>query len=70
MLLEFVLDERVPVITLNRPHADNAITTELAVQFIEVLETIAARPSVRVAVLTSAGTGPCPSVVTCTNARR
>jgi hypothetical protein len=48
VLLEFVLDERVAVITLNRPHADNAITTELALQFIEVLETIAARPSVRV----------------------
>ncbi len=55
VLLEFVLDERVAVITLNRPHADNAITTELAVQFIEVLETIAARPSVRVAILTAAG---------------
>lgn len=55
VLLEFVLDERVAVITLNRPHADNAITTELAAQFIEVLETIAARPSARVAVITAAG---------------
>jgi hypothetical protein len=55
VLLEFVLDERVAVITLNRPHADIAITTKLAVQFIEVLETIAARPSVRVAILTAAG---------------
>ena len=43
------------IITLNRPHADNAITTELAAQLIEVLETIAARPSVRVAILTGAG---------------
>ena len=40
------------IITLNRPHADNAITTELAAQLIEVLETIAARSSVRVAILT------------------
>ena len=55
VLLEFVQEGRVALITLNRPHADNAITTELAVQFIEVLETIAARPSVRVAILTAAG---------------
>ena len=46
---------RVAIITLNRPHADNAITTELAAQLIEVLETIAARASVRVAILTGAG---------------
>jgi len=45
----------VAIITLNRPHADNAITTELARQLIEILETVAARPSVRVAVITSAG---------------
>ena len=43
------------VITLNRPHADNAITTELAAQLIEVLETIAARASVRAAIITGAG---------------
>ena len=43
------------IITLNRPHADNAITTELAAQLIEILETIAARPSVRVAIITGAG---------------
>lgn len=55
VLLEFVSDGRVAIITLNRPHADNAITTELAAQLIEVLETIAARPSVRVAILTGAG---------------
>ena len=36
-------------------HADNAITTELAAQLIEILETIAARSSVRVAVITGAG---------------
>ena len=55
MLVEYVSDGRVAIITLNRPHADNAITTELAAQLIEVLETIAARPSVRVAILTGAG---------------
>ena len=55
VLVEYVSDGRVAVITLNRPHADNAITTELAAQLIEVLETIAARSSVRVAILTGAG---------------
>ena len=55
VLDEYVSDGRVAIITLNRPHADNAITTELARQLIEILETVAARPSVRVAVLTGAG---------------
>ena len=55
VLVEYVSDERIAIITLNRPHADNAITTELAAQLNEVLETIAARPSVRVAILTGAG---------------
>jgi enoyl-CoA hydratase len=55
VLMDYVSEGRVAVITLNRPHADNAITTELAAQLIEVLETIAARPSVRVAILTGAG---------------
>jgi len=55
VLVEYVSGGRVAVITLNRPHADNAITTELAEQLIEVLETIAARPSVRAAILTGAG---------------
>ncbi len=55
VLTEYVSGGRVAVITLNRPHADNAVTTALAAQLIEVLETIAARPSVRVAILTGAG---------------
>ncbi len=55
VLVEYVSGGRIAIITLNRPHADNAITTELAAQLIEVLETIAARPAVRVAILTGAG---------------
>jgi enoyl-CoA hydratase/carnithine racemase len=55
VLVEYVSGGRVAIITLNRPHADNAITTELAVQLIEILDTIAARPSVRVAIITGAG---------------
>jgi hypothetical protein len=41
VLEEYVSGGRVAIITLNRPHADNAITTELARQLIEILETIA-----------------------------
>ena len=48
-------DDRVAVVTLNRPHADNAITTEMGARLTEVLETIAVRPAVRVVVLTGAG---------------
>jgi enoyl-CoA hydratase len=55
VLVEYASGGRVAVITLNRPHADNAITTELAASLIEVLETIAARPTVRAAVITGAG---------------
>jgi len=55
VLVEYVSGGRVAIVTLNRPHADNAITTELAAQLIEILETIAARPSVRAAILTGAG---------------
>ena len=55
VLIEYVSGGRVALITLNRPHADNAITTELAAQLIEVLETIAASITVRVAIITGAG---------------
>jgi enoyl-CoA hydratase len=55
VLVEYVSGGRVAIITLNRPHADNAITTELAASLIEVLETIAARATVRVAIITGAG---------------
>jgi enoyl-CoA hydratase len=44
----------VALITLNRPH-DNAITTEMGARLTEVLETIAVRPAVRVAIITGAG---------------
>jgi enoyl-CoA hydratase len=56
VLLEYSDDERVAVITLNRPHADNAITTEMGALLTEALETVAVRGSVRAAVITGAGT--------------
>jgi enoyl-CoA hydratase len=55
VLVEYVADDRVAIITLNRPHADNAITTEMGAGLTEILETIAVRPAVRVAVITGAG---------------
>ena len=55
MLLDYLSDGRVAVITLNRPHADNAITTEMGALLTEVVETIAVRTAVRVVVLTGAG---------------
>jgi enoyl-CoA hydratase/carnithine racemase len=55
VLVDYVSGGRIAIITLNRPHADNAITTELAAQLIEILETIAAKPSVRVAIITGTG---------------
>ena len=55
VLVEYGSDGRVAVITLNRPHADNAITTEMGARLTEVLETIAVRPAVRVAIITGAG---------------
>ena len=55
VLLEYTAEDRVAVITLNRPRADNAITTEMGALLTEVLETISVRSSVRVAIITGAG---------------
>jgi enoyl-CoA hydratase len=55
VLLEYAAGEQIALITLNRPHADNAITTEMGARLTEILETIAVRPSVRVAIITGAG---------------
>jgi enoyl-CoA hydratase len=53
--LEYLSDDRVAVLTLNRPHADNAITTEMGARLTEVLETVAVRTKVRVVIITGAG---------------
>jgi enoyl-CoA hydratase/carnithine racemase len=55
VLLDYLSDGRVAVITLNRPHAGNAITTEMGALLTEVVEAIAVRTAVRVVVLTGAG---------------
>ncbi len=55
VLLDYLADGRVALVTLNRPHADNAITTEMGALLTEVVEDIAVRTAVRVVVLTGAG---------------
>ena len=55
VLVDYLSGDRVAVITLNRPQADNAITTEMGARLTEIVETIAVRPAVRVLVLTGAG---------------
>jgi enoyl-CoA hydratase/carnithine racemase len=55
VLLDYLSDGRVARITLNRPHADNAISTEMGARLTEVVEEIAVRTAVRVVVLTGAG---------------
>jgi enoyl-CoA hydratase/carnithine racemase len=56
VLVDYLADGHVAVITLNRPHADNAITTEMGARLTEILETIAVSSAVRVAIITGAGT--------------
>src|SRR5438045_8870458 len=55
VLVEYTHDGRVAVITLNRPHADNAITTEMGARLTEIIESLAVRPAVRAVILTGAG---------------
>ena len=56
VLLDYTDGGHVAVITLNRPQADNAITTVMGARLTEILETIAVSSSVRVAIITGAGT--------------
>ena len=55
VLLDHLAEGRVAVVTLNRPHSDNAITTEMGALLTEVVEEVAVRTAVRVVVLTGAG---------------
>ena len=53
--VDYHSDGRIAEITLNRPHADNAITTRMGAELTEALETIAVRAEVRVAFIIGAG---------------
>lgn len=59
MLLEYVSDGRIAIVTFNRPQANNSMNTAMSVRFTEILEEIAARPSVRAVILTGAGKAFC-----------
>ncbi len=54
-MVDYSNEGRVAVITLNRPGADNAITTEMGAWLTKILEMIAVRIEVRVVILTGAG---------------
>jgi enoyl-CoA hydratase len=56
VLLEYLGEGgRIALITLNRPEVSNAMNTALGVRLGEVLDEVAGRPGVRVAILTGAG---------------
>ena len=55
----FEVDDRVAVITFNRPDRLNAWTPELQTRYFDLLEECAAREDVRAIVLTGAGRGFC-----------
>ena len=55
VLEDYASDGQVVVVTLNRPHADNAITTEMGARLTEIVERIAVQTAVRVVILTGAG---------------
>jgi len=55
VLVDYLSEGQVALITLNRPHADNAITTEMGARLTEIVETIAVHPAIRVVILTGAG---------------
>ena len=55
VLVDYLSEDRIAIITLNRPQADNAITTEMGAKLTEIVEAIAVRPAVRVVILTGAG---------------
>jgi enoyl-CoA hydratase/carnithine racemase len=55
VLLDYLSEGRVARLTLNRPHAENAITTEMGALLTELVEEVAVRTAVRVVVLTGAG---------------
>jgi enoyl-CoA hydratase len=55
VLVDYLSGDRIAIVTLNRPHADNAISTDMGARLTEVVESISVRPAVRVVILTGAG---------------
>ena len=55
ILLEYDSGGQVAILTLNRPHAGNGITTDMGKRMVEILRELAARPAVRCIIITGAG---------------
>jgi enoyl-CoA hydratase/carnithine racemase len=58
-LVELAIDDKVALVTLNRPEVRNAINDALRAEFIVVLERVAADEAVRAVVLTGKGKAFC-----------
>ena len=58
-LVELTVEDKVAVVTLNRPEVRNAINDALRTEFVSTLEKVAADASIRAMVLTGRGKGFC-----------
>jgi enoyl-CoA hydratase/carnithine racemase len=58
-LIELAIEDRVAIVTLNRPEVRNAISDALRTEFVATLEKVAADQSIRAMVLTGRGKGFC-----------
>jgi enoyl-CoA hydratase/carnithine racemase len=58
-VVEYVVEDGIAVITLNRPEALNAWTFEMGVHYLRQLDAAAADPTVKVVIITGAGRGFC-----------
>jgi enoyl-CoA hydratase/carnithine racemase len=58
-LVELAIEDRVAIVTLNRPEVRNAVNDALRAEFIAVLERLAADEAVRAVVLTGKGKAFC-----------
>ena len=58
-LVELAVEDKIAIVTLNRPEVRNAINVAMRSELVAVLERVAADQSVRALVLTGAGKGFC-----------
>jgi len=58
-LVELTVEDKVAIVTLNRPEVRNAINDALRTEFVSTLEKVAADASIRAMVLTGRGKGFC-----------
>jgi enoyl-CoA hydratase len=55
VLLEYLSDGRIAIITLNRPQANNRLNGVIGARLTEILQTLDASLSIRAVILTGAG---------------